>query len=152
MTPLQAKAILEDILTRPSFKLPLTPDGEAINAAVKFIEENYFEWVPIQGDAGCQALPPEGEVVMLCYEVSYIPGNHYYAKAYIFDFGDSIKWLKDDHIGFENDITPIAWKRLPKLVKYEPAETQPEAPKTSGTLAPDLTQDTTVIFNINHKQ
>lgn len=94
---------------------------------------------PLQGDAEDQALPPEDEVVMLCYQVPYIPGNCYYEKARIINFDGSIVWwFEDNNDGIIDLVIPIAWKRLPKLVKYEPAETQPDAPKTSGTIIAPL--------------
>lgn len=111
MTPLQAAEHL-----RRTFNLPaptpetLTKTGKSIEVAVKFIEENYCEWVKIDGP---ETLPERWLDVILCYKDESIPTELHYTPAFL---GEMWNILESNN--FKG--TPIAWRPLPKLVEYQP--------------------------------
>lgn len=114
MTPLQAKQVLSEANIAVGFGDPLR---EAIETAIKFIEENCFEWVKIQQDNE-HPMPTEYQHVTLCYGDENWPGVLYYREAYVFNDEGALCWALtgDDDV----DFIPIAWKAIPKLIEYQP--------------------------------
>lgn len=111
MTPLQAKQVLSEANIAVGFGGPLR---EAIQTAIKFIEENCFEWVKIEGP---ETLPEQWTDVLLCFTIGNKSENYRYSIAHTYASVGLLKWRIKDFPEAEYCV-PVAWRVLPKPIKY----------------------------------